>query len=93
VIRAGHRREHLFLISSELWMVRCDLARPYPLEQHDHPPIRVAYLRENSLMIGHVHSLANRSDESVGLRRHRVINPLQGLGPAHASRAAGGGTT
>ncbi len=73
MIRAGHRFEHFDLIASELGMVPCDLAGPDPLEQRDHSTIRVAYLRENWLVIGHVQSLANRSDESVNRRPHRPI--------------------
>ena len=57
-------------------MVGCDLSRPDPLEQHDQPAIRVAYLRENSVVIGHVHSLANRSDESAGRGSWPAFPPI-----------------
>jgi hypothetical protein len=44
-------------------------------------------------MIGHVHSLANRSDESVSLRRHRVINPPRASAPHARPELLAAGTT
>jgi len=65
VIRVRDRLEHLALIASELGMVRSDLAGSDPLEQHDRPTIRVVHLRESALVIGHAHSLVNRSEETA----------------------------
>jgi len=65
VIRVRDRLEHLALIASELGMVRSDLAGPDPREQHDRPTVRVVHLRESALVIGHAHSLVNRSEETA----------------------------
>jgi len=44
-------------------MVEGNLVGPDPLAQYDQPTPRVAYLRKDSIVIGQLQSLVNRSDE------------------------------